>query len=229
MRNGYRANHHHHREMRGQGKGRFGSNNHSHVNESTSYRYNRKHEQYHATSYDQHYQNQRQSWYSNAHNPGYHSSYHNRKLDSYPSVPGPVMLPTSYVSLAADEKESSKAPSHTTQWKQQTCDTNLAKLSILPTCETMETLLGSSEDSSEDVLSTSASYEYTSSVLDSSKEDTSNVIFPKHDIVASSSPRNKSSTYYRDIIVNMNSGSLFAMSPRSFLNGKNNSMIPTEN
>jgi hypothetical protein len=229
MRNGYRTDQHRHREMRGQGKGRFGSNHHSHMNQSTSYRCNKKHDQYHATSYDQHYQNQRQSWYSNTHSPGYHSSYYNRKLDRYPSVPGPVMLPTSYVSLAADERESSKAPSHTNQWKQLTCDTKLAKLSILPTCETTETLLGSSEDSSEDVLSTSSSYEYTHSVPDFSKEDTSNVIFPKHDIIGSSAPLNKSSTYYRDLIVNMNSGSLFAMSPRSFLNGKNNSMISTEN
>lgn len=224
MRYEHRTNSNRNHGMRGQGKGRFGSNNHSHMNQSR-YRYNKKQDQYHAT-HDQNYHNHRYSCYSNFQNPGNHASYYDRNSDRYPSIPGPAQLPSSYASLAeiAEERESSKASSSSNYLKHQAIDTNLAKLSILPTCDTMDTLLGSSEDISESVSSTSSFHEHTINAQDSSHNETLDAIFPNHHAIKDSANLQESTTYYRDLLIEMNSGSLFAMSPRSFLIGKKNSM-----
>jgi hypothetical protein len=175
--------------MRGQGKGRFGSNNHSHMNQSR-YRYNKKQDQYHGATYDQNYQNHRYTSYSNTQNPGHHASYYDRNLDRYQSIPGPAQLPSSYASLAenAEERESSKASSF------------------------------------ESVPSTSSFHEHTTNAQDSSHNETLDAIFPNHHAIEGSANLQKFTTYYRDLLVKMNSGSLFTMSPRSFLIGKKNSM-----
>lgn len=216
MRNDQRTNPHRNRGIH-QGKGRFGSNNPSHMNQSR-YRYNRRHDKQFAT-YHQNYQNYQYSWYSNNNrqNQSDASSYYDGRLDSYPRVPGPGQLPSSYASLAesTEEREKSKMSSSNYHSMQYDNGNHVVKqLSILPTCETMETLLGSSEDSSEDVSSASSFYEQNENVPDRSHEDVMSVIFPINNNLK------ESSTYYRDLIMKMDGGSLFTMSPRSFLSGK---------
>jgi hypothetical protein len=221
MRNEQRTNTHRNRGIH-QGKGCFGSNNPSHMNQSR-YRYNRKHDQHFAT-YHQNYEKYQYSWHSNnnSQNKSNASPYYDDKLESYPRVPGPGQLPSSYVSLAesTEEREKSKVSSSVYHLKQYDNGNHLAKLSILPTCKTMETLLGSSEDSSEDVSSASSFYEQNENVPDRSHEDVLSVIFPIDDNSAKPAKLREPSTYYRDLIVKMDGGSLFTMSPRSFLSGK---------
>ena len=121
---------------------------------------------------------------------------------------------------STEEREKSKVSSSVYHLKQYDNGNHLAKLSILPTCKTMETLLGSSEDSSEDVSSASSFYEQNENVPDRSHEDVLSVIFPIDDNSAKPAKLREPSTYYRDLIVKMDGGSLFTMSPRSFLSGK---------
>lgn len=198
----------------------------SQLNMKSCYRYNRKYDRSSSTTGYSNPQYNQRSWQSNG---SYYASYHEENHASFPVgdsydnvISAPKYVRGTYASMADYVEERDHVETN------PPCppinrDNNppISKLSVLPSNDTVNTIIGSSEDMSEGISSASYSFEHTDTVSCENQEVVrrifSQTVERNNDI--------QISTYYRDRIANINACSLFAVSPKSFLFGKRDSRM----